>query len=358
MAGPGIGIVEIRRGAIMKQAILGISAYYHDSAAAILVNGEIVAAAHEERFTRKKQDSSFPIHAARYVLEEAGVEYKDLLAVAFYDKPFLTFERLLETYDAFAPRGLASFRSAIPVWIKEKLFMKRMLRESLAELGKGEVPIFFPEHHLSHAASAFYPSPFEEAAIVTIDGVGEWATTTIGRGEGKDITIHHELRFPHSVGLLYSAFTYYTGFRVNSGEYKLMGLAPYGNIDSSQTADFKSKIVNELVDIRKDGSILLNMDYFDYATGLRMVNEEKWPHCLGFRHEKPETEISQDLYGHGAGHPAGDGRDCAEALPFRKGIDPEPVSRAGRRRCLEQCGERQGIEIGTVRRYLDSARSG
>ncbi len=168
-----------------------------------------------------------------------------------------------------------------------------MLRESLADLGKGDVPIFFPEHHLSHAASAFYPSPFEEAAIVTIDGVGEWATTTIGRGEGKDITIHHELRFPHSVGLLYSAFTYYTGFRVNSGEYKLMGLAPYGNIHSSQTEDFKSKIVTELVDIRKDGSILLNMDYFDYATGLRMVNEEKWMKLFGIPPRKPETEISQ-----------------------------------------------------------------
>jgi len=278
----------------MKQAILGISAYYHDSAAAILVDGEIVAAAHEERFTRKKHDSSFPIHASRYVLEEAGVDYRDLQAVAFYDKPFLTFERLLETYDAFAPRGLVSFWSAIPVWIKEKLFMKKMLRESLADLGNGEVPIFFPEHHLSHAASAFYPSPFDEAAIVTIDGVGEWATTTIGGGEGKDITIHHELRFPHSVGLLYSAFTYYTGFRVNSGEYKLMGLAPYGNIDSSQTTELKSKIVTELVDIRKDGSILLNMDYFDYATGLRMVNEKKWTTLFGIPPRKPETAISQD----------------------------------------------------------------
>jgi carbamoyltransferase len=278
----------------MKQAILGISAYYHDSAAAILVDGEIIAAAHEERFTRKKHDPSFPIHAARYVLEEAAVEYKDLLAVAFYDKPFLTFERLLETYDAFAPRGLVSFRSAIPVWIKEKLFMKRMMRESLADLGQENVPILFPEHHLSHAASAFYPSPFEEAAILTIDGVGEWATTAIGQGQGKDITIHKELRFPHSVGLLYSAFTYYTGFRVNSGEYKLMGLAPYGNMGSSQTEDFKAKIVNELVDIRKDGSILLNMDYFDYATGLSMVNEEKWLKLFGIPPRKPETEISQD----------------------------------------------------------------
>jgi carbamoyltransferase len=278
----------------MKQAVLGISAYYHDSAAAILVDGEILAAAHEERFTRKKHDSSFPLHAARYVLEEAGVEFKDLTAVAFYDKPFLTFERLLETYDAFAPRGLVSFWSAIPVWIKEKLFMKKMIRESLSGLGEGNVPIFFPEHHLSHAASAFYPSPFEEAAILTVDGVGEWATTTIGEGRGKDITVHQELRFPHSVGLLYSAFTYYTGFRVNSGEYKLMGLAPYGNHGSPQTADFKSKIVSELVDLREDGSILLNMDYFDYATGLRMVNEEKWLNLFGFPPRKPETEISQD----------------------------------------------------------------
>ena len=278
----------------MKQAILGISAYYHDSAAAILVDGDIVAAAHEERFTRKKHDPSFPLQAARYVLEEAGLEYGDLQAVAFYDKPFLTFERLLETYDAFAPRGLVSFWSAIPVWIKEKLFMKRMIRGSLSELGNGDVPIFFPEHHLSHAASAFYPSPFEEAAILTIDGVGEWATTTIGQGRGREITIHQELRFPHSVGLLYSAFTYYTGFRVNSGEYKLMGLAPYGNRDASQTEDFKARIVRDLVDIRKDGSILLNMDYFDFATGLRMVNEEKWLELFGIPARKPETEITQD----------------------------------------------------------------
>lgn len=277
----------------MKQAILGISAYYHDSAAAILVDGEIVAAAHEERFTRKKHDSSFPIHAARYALEEAGLEYGDLMAVAFYDKPLIKFERLLETYHAFAPRGIVSFWSAIPVWIKEKLFMKRMLRESLAGLGGKEVPLYFPEHHLSHAASAFYPSPFVEAAIVTVDGVGEWATTTLGKGCGKDIEIIEELRFPHSVGLLYSAFTYYTGFRVNSGEYKLMGLAPYGNANSQQTADFKEKILNYLVDIRDDGSVLLNMDYFDYATGLSMVNESKWVQLFGITPRQPETEISQ-----------------------------------------------------------------
>ena len=226
----------------MNKAILGISAFYHDSAAAILVDGKIVAAAQEERFTRKKHDSSFPIHACRYVLQEAGINCKDLSAVAFYEKPFLKFERLLETYHAFAPSGFVSFLSAMLAWIKEKLFMRRILREQLAELGDGSVPIYFPEHHLSHAASAFYPSPFPDAAIVTVDGVGEWATTTIGRGRGKEIEILKELQFPHSVGLLYSAFTYYIGFAVNSGEYKLMGLAPYGNPDSQRTADFKKKI--------------------------------------------------------------------------------------------------------------------
>jgi carbamoyltransferase len=277
----------------MRQAILGISAYYHDSAAAILKDGELIAAAHEERFTRKKHDPSFPIHAVRYVLEEAGIPYKDLAAISFYDKPLIKFERLLETYHAFAPKGLVSFWSAIPVWIKEKVFMKKMIRDSLAALGSTHIPILFPEHHLSHAASAFYPSPFEEAAIVTIDGVGEWATTTIGYGRGKDITILKELRFPHSLGLLYSAFTYYTGFKVNSGEYKLMGLAPYGNAASPQTLDFKEKITSEMVDVRDDGSILLNMDYFDYATGLKMVNENRWRQLFGVPPQQPEAEILQ-----------------------------------------------------------------
>lgn len=277
----------------MRKAILGISAYYHDSAAAILVDGQIVAAAQEERFSRKKHDSSFPIHACRYVLEESGVNYNDLAAIAFYDKPFLKFERLLETYHAFAPKGFLSFLSAMPVWIKEKLFMSEMLGKHLAELGDGKVPIYYPEHHLSHAASAFYPSPFPEAAIITIDGVGEWATTTIGRGRGKEIEILSELQFPHSVGLLYSAFTYYTGFTVNSGEYKLMGLAPYGDSNSQRTADFKNKITTELVDVRQDGSIVLNMDYFEYATGLKMANEKKWEQLFGIPRRKPESEISQ-----------------------------------------------------------------
>jgi carbamoyltransferase len=277
----------------MQRAILGISAFYHDSAAALLVDGQIVAAAQEERFTRKKHDSSFPIHACRYVLEEGGIDYKDLAAVSFYDKPFLKFERLLETYHAFAPSGFVSFLSAMPVWIKEKLFMKRMLKKQLAELGDGDVPMYYPEHHLSHAASAFYPSPFQDAAILTIDGVGEWATTTIGHGHGKEIEILKELHFPHSVGLLYSAFTYYTGFSVNSGEYKLMGLAPYGNPCAERTTEFRKKIVDEMVDIRSDGSIVLNMDYFEYATGLKMANDAKWEELFGIPRRKAESEISQ-----------------------------------------------------------------
>lgn len=278
------------------KAILGISAYYHDSAAALLIDGEVVAAAQEERFTRRKHDPGFPLHAVRYVLAEAGLEYRDLAAVAFYDKPYLKFERLLETYHAFAPRGLRSWLPAIPVWIKEKLFMKKMLRDHLAELGEGSPPLFFPEHHLSHGASAFYPSPFEEAAILTIDGVGEWATTTIGHGKGNAITMLRELHFPHSVGLLYSAFTYYTGFRVNSGEYKLMGLAPYGNPDSPQVREIKDKILGTLVDLRPDGSLLLNMDYFDYATGLYMVNHARWEKLFGVPARRAEAEEISQYY--------------------------------------------------------------
>jgi carbamoyltransferase len=276
----------------MRTAILGISAYYHDSAAALLVDGRLAAAAQEERFTRKRHDASFPIHACRYVLEEAGVGFDEVSGVAFYDKPFLKFERLLETYHAFAPRGLQSFVTAMPVWIKEKLFMRRLLADHLRELGEARPQVFYPEHHLSHAASAFYPSPFSEAAIVTIDGVGEWATTTIGRGQGKDIEILSELHFPHSVGLLYSAFTYYIGFTVNSGEYKLMGLAPYGNAGSPRTWEFVRTITKELVDIRKDGSILLNMSYFDFAAGLRMVNDSKWEQLFRLPRRAPESELT------------------------------------------------------------------
>jgi carbamoyltransferase len=279
----------------MPESILGISAYYHDSAAALLRDGRIVAAAHEERFSRKKHDSSFPANAAKYVLKEAGLGVEDLSAVAFYDKPYVKFERLLETYHAFAPRGLTSFLSAIPVWIKEKLFQKRLLKEEFAKITAGKMPrIVFPEHHLSHAASAFYPSPFEKAAILTVDGVGEWATTTIGKGEGPDIEVVCELDFPHSVGLLYSAFTYWCGFKVNSGEYKLMGLAPYGNPDSERVERFKSLILEELVDLRNDGSLVLNMDYFNYATGLTMCCEGKWRELFDVPRRAPETELSQE----------------------------------------------------------------
>jgi carbamoyltransferase len=280
------------------ETILGISAYYHDSAAALLVDGEIVAAAHEERFTRKKHDMSFPVNAIRYVLSEADLCVADLSAIAFYDKPYIKFERLLETYHAFAPRGVQSFLAAVPVWIKEKLFMKKMLWDGLENISGSSLarkqPLYFPEHHLSHAASAFYPSPFAKAAILTIDGVGEWATTTIGIGEGSNITILKELLFPHSVGLLYSAFTYYCGFKVNSGEYKLMGLAPYGgNGTPNRVEEFKRLIRENLVDIRRDGSILLNMEYFDFAIGLRMCRNEKWEALFKVPKREPESALTQ-----------------------------------------------------------------
>jgi len=277
----------------LPSAILGLSAFYHDSAAAILVDGEIVAAAQEERFTRKKHDPDFPANALAYVMAEAGLRLGDLSAVAFYDKPYLKFERLLETYHGFAPKGLRSFLMAMPVWIKEKLLMRSLLREELAKVGEGLPRIVFPEHHLSHAASAFYPSPYEEAAILTLDGVGEWATSTIGFGQGREITILRELHFPHSLGLLYSAFTYYCGFKVNSGEYKLMGLAPYGNPDSDRTRRWRDLILEELVDIRSDGSLLLNMDYFNYATGLTMCYEDKWTSLFGLPPRARESHLDQ-----------------------------------------------------------------
>jgi len=278
----------------MPEAILGLSAFYHDSAAALLIDGSIVAAAHEERFTRKKHDSSFPSNAVKYVLKEGGLFLDDLDAVAFYDKPYLKFERLMETYHGFAPQGLKSFTSAIPVWIKEKLFMKKMLKDEMDNIGRGTTPKFlFPEHHLSHAASAFYPSPFDEAAIITVDGVGEWATTTLGKGEGNEIRILHQLDFPHSLGLLYSAFTYFCGFKVNSGEYKLMGLAPYGRGDMERAKKWKEIVLDKLVDVREDGSLLLNMDYFNFATGLTMCDEAKWEALFGIQKREPESELTQ-----------------------------------------------------------------
>ncbi len=251
--------------------ILGLSAFYHDSAAALLRDGEIIAAAQEERFTRKKHDPGFPKHAVDYCLQEAGITLADIDHVAFYDKPFLKFERLLETYLAMAPSGLKSFRRSMPVWLKEKLFLKKVITDFLGEHDGGFTDpdrLLFAEHHFSHAASAFYPSPFDEAVVLTIDGVGEWATTTVAIGSGRDLTIKKEQHFPHSLGLLYSAVTYYTGFQVNSGEYKVMGLAPYGE------PRYRNVMLDKLVDVRPDGSFVLDQTYFDYCTGLTMVNEK------------------------------------------------------------------------------------
>ncbi len=279
--------------------ILGISAYYHDSAAALLCNGVIVAAAHEERFTRKKHDPDFPEKAITYVLEEAGINLSQVSGIAFYDKPFLEFERLLETYHAFAPKGLKSFLLSMPVWIKEKLFMRTMLERGFAPfLAESEkLPqLYFPEHHLSHAASAFYPSPFEDAAILTVDGVGEWVTTSISKGVGKDISTLREIHFPHSLGLLYSAFTAYCGFKVNSGEYKLMGLAPYGDPHSTRTQEYEQKIRENLIDIREDGSYVLNMDYFSYATDVRMYNASRWQKLFGLAPRTAESEELEQEY--------------------------------------------------------------
>jgi carbamoyltransferase len=279
---------------LISMRILGISAFYHDSAAAIIENGEIIAAAQEERFTRKKHDPGFPSNAVQFCLEYSGLTLNELDAVVFYDKPLLKFERLLETYYAFAPKGVKSFLTAMPVWIKEKMFLKRLINEELVKLGydkKKPVKLLFPEHHLSHAASAYYPSPFEKSAILTIDGVGEWATASICLGEGKDITNLKELRFPHSLGLLYSAFTYFLGFRVNSGEYKLMGLAPYGDPTSPDIKRYEEIILRDLIDLKEDGSVWLDQEYFDYATGLKMVNEHKWEALFGLKTRKPEDPL-------------------------------------------------------------------
>lgn len=251
--------------------ILGLSAYYHDSAACLVVDGDIVAAAQEERFTRKKHDAGFPTHAIDYCLSQGGLKPGDIDHVVFYDKPFLKFERLFETYLAFAPRGFGSFVASLPVWLKEKLFQKTVISDALKDhLGKDidwTQRLLFSEHHLSHAASAFFPSPFDEAAVLTMDGVGEWTTTSLAIGKGNTLAVHKEIHFPHSLGLLYSAFTYYTGFKVNSGEYKVMGLAPYGE------PKYANLIKDHLIDIKEDGSFHLDMSYFNYCTGLTMTNE-------------------------------------------------------------------------------------
>lgn len=262
--------------------ILGISAFYHDSAACLVRDGEIVAAAQEERFTRRKHDDNFPGRAITYCLREAGININDLAYVAFYEKPFLKFERLLETYLAFAPSGLASYLAAMPLWIKEKLWLKEHIMKELGWRG----PILWPEHHESHAASAFFPSPFQEAAFLTIDGVGEWTTTSYGIGKDNKVEILADLKFPHSLGLLYSAFTAYTGFKVNSAEYKVMGLAPYGE------PRYKDAILSELIDLKEDGSFKLNMAYFNYCTGLTMTNE-KFSALFGGPPRKPESLLTQ-----------------------------------------------------------------
>jgi carbamoyltransferase len=270
--------------------ILGISAFYHDSAAALLVDGEIIAAAQEERFTRKKHDASFPNEAIASCLEIGGIDINDVDHVAFYDKPFLKFERLLETYMAFAPRGFKSFRMALPVWLKEKLFQKSLLSKELSRQSETNGwldKLLFAEHHQSHAASAFYPSPFYEAIILTMDGVGEWATTSVALGQGNNMDILKEIHFPHSLGLLYSAFTYYTGFRVNSGEYKLMGLAPYGK------PRFAQLILDNLIDLKEDGSFRLDMSYFDFCTGLTMTNG-RFDDLFGNVQRSPEQLLTQD----------------------------------------------------------------
>lgn len=270
--------------------ILGISAFYHDSACALVVDGNVVSAAQEERFTRKKHDSRFPSNAVRFCLSQDKLRLEDIDYVVFYEKPFLKFERLLETYLAFAPKGLRSFRMAVPLWLREKLFQKSLLRRELDEFGAKRFDwtnrLLFAEHHLSHAASAFYPSPFQEAAVLTMDGVGEWATTSVARGSGNNLEIIKELHFPHSLGLLYSAFTYYTGFKVNSGEYKMMGLAPYGKPKYAQL------ILDHLIDLKPDGSFRLNLDYFEYCTGLTMTNTN-FDRLFGAKPRKAEELLTQ-----------------------------------------------------------------
>ncbi|HYI03398.1 MAG TPA: carbamoyltransferase [Reyranella sp.] len=269
--------------------VLGISAFYHDSAAALIEDGHLVGAAQEERFTRKKHDSGFPQHAVQYCLDEAGIKLADVDYVAFYDKPFLKFERLLETYLAYAPRGFQSFRMAMPLWLKEKLFQKTLLRDEMKHWQPDfdwHKRLLFGEHHQSHAASAFFPSPYEEAAVLCMDGVGEWATTSLAWGQGNKLEMLKEIHFPHSLGLLYSAFTYYTGFKVNSGEYKVMGLAPYGE------PKFKDLILDKIVDLKEDGTFRLDQQYFDYCTGLRMTNE-KFGALFGGKARKPEELLTQ-----------------------------------------------------------------
>ena len=274
------------------KSILGISAFYHDSAAALIINGEIVAAAQEERFSRKKHDARYPYNAVDYVLSEGNIKLSEIDHIVFFEKPFLKFERLLETYMAFAPKGFKSFSLSMPIWLREKLFQKKFLFDKLKQHDENFIDIKkikFSEHHYSHAASAFYPSPFEEAVVLTLDGVGEWATTTLAIGKGNNLKMIKEIYFPHSLGLLYSAFTYFTGFKVNSGEYKVMGLAPYGK------PKYKDLIIEELMDLKEDGSFKLNMKYFNYATGLTMTNK-KFSNLFGQPVRDPKKDLLTNFH--------------------------------------------------------------
>ncbi|OVE82439.1 hypothetical protein BVY03_00960, partial [bacterium K02(2017)] len=267
--------------------ILGISAYYHDAAASLIKDDEIIACAQEERFTRIKQDSKFPINAIKYCLDEAGINFQQIDTVVYYEKPIIKFERLVDTYLSYAPSGLRSFLSSMPVWLKEKLFLKKVIQKEIKKnFSVKNCPILFTEHHQSHAASAFFPSPFKEAVVLCIDGVGEWSTTSVWHGSNNTLKPLWELRFPHSLGLLYAAFTYYTGFKVNSGEYKVMGLAPYGQ------PKYKQKILDHIVDVKDDGTFRLNMEYFNFCTGLTMVND-KFNKLFGGSPRKPESEVTQ-----------------------------------------------------------------
>jgi carbamoyltransferase len=276
------GVMQNLTGQELSMYILGISAFYHDSAACLVKDGEIIAAAQEERFTRIKQDHSFPANAIKYCLKEAGISGAELDYVSFYDKPFLKFERILETYLSYAPVGIQSFLKAVPLWVKKKIWIKELIKDELGYSGK----VIFPEHHESHAAAAFFPSPFQEAAFITMDGVGEWATSSFGTGKNNKVELLADIRFPHSIGLLYSAFTYYTGFKVNSGEYKVMGLAPYGE------PKYVDLIYRHLIDVKEDGSFKMNMDYFDYGAGLTMTNE-KFHQLFGGPPREPESDLTQ-----------------------------------------------------------------
>ena len=277
--------------------IIGISCFYHDSAATLIVDGEIIAAVQEERFTRSKHTPDFPINSITFCLEQGGYSIAELDAIVFYDKPIVKFERLLSTFYAVSPKGLLPFLKSMPIWLKEKLFLKKVIFDHLKKIDstikRKELNILFTEHHISHAASCFYPSNYTKSAILTLDGVGEWTTASIALGNEKNIKILKELHFPHSIGLLYSSFTYFLGFRVNSGEYKLMGLAPYGNENSDETNSFIKKIKENIVDINPDGSIFLNQSYFNYTFGLKMINDKKFKTLFGLSRRNSDDEITQ-----------------------------------------------------------------